>query len=220
MEKERWHRLQWVEAWGVQPWEVQMWDVQMWDVQAWEVQASTWGAQDFCRRPQLTGVRCSHTHTQAQPAPKQDFSGAPPLPDPAPARRVHCHRGFSHRRAVLQAEGCVSSPDGPRVPDAPSLPAWSGCLPSPHCSTSRDFICDTNHRNCWALSSGRTANPRQASRRSGPPPPFRHHHWPCVPAAAGDDQVGHEVGIIVTAICQFAIRDSMDLIFAKKDLLF
>lgn len=32
MEKERWHRLQRVEAWEVQPWEVQMWDVQMWDV--------------------------------------------------------------------------------------------------------------------------------------------------------------------------------------------
>lgn len=55
---------------------------------------------------------------------------------------------FSHRRVVLEAEGCVSSPYGPRVPDAPSFPPWNGCLPSPHCSTSRDFICATNHRNC------------------------------------------------------------------------
>lgn len=217
MEKERWHRLQWVEAWEVQPWEVQMWDVQMWDVcPGINVRSAGF----------LPSAPAHRGSVLAYPHPGSVCTQAGLLRGSWAPWACSCtscslpQRFFSHRRAVLEAEGCVSSPYGPRVPDVSSFPAWNGCLPSPHCSTSRDFICDTNHRNCWVLSSGQTANPRQARRCGGPPPPFRHRCWPCVLATAGNDQVGHEVGIIVTAICQFAIRDSMDLIFAKKDLLF
>lgn len=222
MEKERWHRLQRVEAWEVQPWEVQMWDVQMWDVcpGARGPGINVRSAGFLPSAPAHRGSVLAYPHpgsacTQAgllrgSSAPWARSCTSCSLPQ----RVFPTGEWYSRLRVVSPL---------PTVPVCPTLPpSLRGTAVSlPLIAAPRGtFICATNHRNCWALSSGRTANPRQARQRGGLPLPFWHRRWPCVPATAGDDQVGHKVGIIVTATCQFAIRDSMDLIFAKKDLVF